>query len=213
MEMSMTASELSPGVWTNPDGLFSNVFIVTTDSVLYGKVNLNDQEQLTAALADRRTLTSLPFERINRIRMNKRNCEVSIQTGQGKERKTVNLELGNDETRSAFFDAIKAGVGPSWTERFVERSAASAAIGPAITAVVFTGLTVLAYLGARSMQEGESIESSGRYGILKRLFYWLMETLGPSGVAVVGGLLVLITLAVLIGRMRKPPKYVELKPE
>lgn len=77
---------------------------------------------------------------------------------------------------------------------------------PAIAALISGGLTALLYSIAVSLQNGESVRTSGRRGLLKKLFVGIADFLGPIGSLVIGGLITAFFLYILVNIIRKPRK-------
>lgn len=77
---------------------------------------------------------------------------------------------------------------------------------PAIASLISGGLTALLYSIAVSLQNGESIRTSGRRGFLKKIFVGIADFLGPIGSLIVGGVITAFFLYILIKIIQKPRK-------
>lgn len=205
------ASEHAQGPWGNPKGTFNNIFVVRDGAVVYGKIKPGTEAETSAQFQDGKTLKAIPFDQIQHLRANKRNHEVKVKVGKGKDGKAIDLELGAPETQGAFMQAAEQMAGPGWKTQRVEVSRIKASIAPVIAAVVVAGLTTLVYGAAQTAAEGGHLELSGRRQGMKKLLVWLGETLGTTGTLVVGGIGLLVAILFLVSVIKNPPVYDELK--
>ena len=80
-----------------------------------------------------------------------------------------------------------------------------AAYAPLMATTIFGCLTWLFANAAAQLQTAADYEISGGSRDLKALFAWLLEVLGPTGVWVVGGGIVVLCGMSLIQRVKQPP--------
>lgn len=76
----------------------------------------------------------------------------------------------------------------------------------AIVSLISGGLTWLLYTMSISLQNGEHIKTSGRRGLIKKIFVAIADFLGPTGSLVVGGLITVFFLYALVNTITKPRK-------
>ncbi len=79
--------------------------------------------------------------------------------------------------------------------------------------LLFGGITAILYNIAISIQNGETVRTSGRRGLIKKIFVFVADFLGPIGSLIVGGLITLFFLYILITTIRKPKegKVIKIK--
>lgn len=79
---------------------------------------------------------------------------------------------------------------------------------PLIGLVVSVGIGWVLYSEAQTIEAGGHIEVTGRRAGVKRLFAWLAETLGTTGVLVVAGVVVVACLFFIYKNLQTPPNKV-----
>ncbi|WP_394420403.1 hypothetical protein [Tenacibaculum mesophilum] len=57
---------------------------------------------------------------------------------------------------------------------------------------------------ALSLQNGETLNTSGRRGLIKKIFVGVADFLGPTGVLIIGGIFILIFIVGLVNTIKKP---------
>lgn len=84
---------------------------------------------------------------------------------------------------------------------------------PGIVALVSGGLTALLYNTALSLERGEYVSTSGRRGLMKKIFVAIADFLGSTGTLVVGGLITLFFLYEIFKIVRNPKegKLIKIK--
>lgn len=81
----------------------------------------------------------------------------------------------------------------------------------ALGLLIFSGITWLLYTTAVSLQNGEQISTGGRRGLIKKIVVGIADFLGPTGVLIIGGILIFIFLSGFISTIRKPKQGNVLK--
>jgi hypothetical protein len=64
---------------------------------------------------------------------------------------------------------------------------------------------------AEMVEEGEA-EVRGRNRLLKQIFVWVLDLIGPTGVYIAGGILILLLTPYLVQRVKDPPVITTLQP-
>jgi len=83
------------------------------------------------------------------------------------------------------------------------------AISPSLIGLGLTALfTYVIYQDALVLEDGYTIDTSGRRSLFKLLFAWLAEKLGSQGTLIAGGVIGVICLYFLFKAMRNPPNEV-----
>lgn len=96
-------------------------------------------------------------------------------------------------------------LGSGWSRREIQYGPLRAGVGPLVSIVVVGGITAALWAGARSLAAGDDVDTDGRRGLFKKVFVWVLDLLGPTGVLVLGGVIVLALLWWLVARVKDPP--------
>lgn len=202
-------------IYTNPKDIFNSLLAIGPDAVLLANPEAEHLDKAvelvkTGAVAQLKDAKAIPVNAITRVRYNEKHpTEFDIAYKAGKDSKTANFSFTTTEERATAFAALKATLSGA-TEKREELNVVTAAIKPLIFTLIFAGLTYAFYMGAKDLQTGGEADTSGRRGLIKQVFAWLMDVLGPTGVLIVGGLIVAICLVALVKRVGNPPVFVSL---
>ena len=112
-----------------------------------------------------------------------------------------------DEFAAALTEKLRG-----FDSRTVEFSPLRAALAPLGWGSGAAFFTFLFYHAALAMQAGEEATIQGRHRGIKRMLAWAIDVVGPTGVLVVGGLLVAATGYWLVKRVGDPPIMTTLTP-
>ncbi|CAL2080605.1 conserved hypothetical protein [Tenacibaculum sp. 190524A05c] len=84
---------------------------------------------------------------------------------------------------------------------------------PGIAALVAAGITALLFSTAKSLERGEHVSTSGRRGLIKKLFVGIADFLGSTGSLLIGGLVVVFFVYLVIQIVRNPKqgKLIKIK--
>ncbi|CAL2061896.1 hypothetical protein [Tenacibaculum sp. 190524A05c] len=84
---------------------------------------------------------------------------------------------------------------------------------PGIAALVAAGITALLFSTAKSLERGEHVSTSGRRGLIKKLFVGIADFLGSTGSLLIGGLVVVFFAYLVIQIVRNPKqgKLIKIK--
>nr|BFF36104.1 hypothetical protein BACT7_09660 [Tenacibaculum mesophilum]BFF39395.1 hypothetical protein BACY1_12000 [Tenacibaculum mesophilum] len=70
--------------------------------------------------------------------------------------------------------------------------------------LLFGVVTWILHNTALSLQNGETLNTSGRRGLIKKIFVGVADFLGPTGVLIIGGIFILIFIVGLVNTIKKP---------
>ncbi|WP_269541461.1 hypothetical protein [Cerasicoccus fimbriatus] len=202
-------------IFTNPKGIFETLLALGPDYIV--TANPRDAELTSAAGALQRDAANLPkgakvipFGTIKRIQYNeKKPDELDISYKVGKESKSASFSFVSDDELVAVYSQLKQNLS-GFTEKRQELNAVTAAIKPLIFTVFFAAVTYGFFRGAQDLASGADADTSGRRGLIKKVFVWLLEVLGPIGVLIVGGIIVALCIVSLVKRVGNPPVFVSL---
>ncbi len=196
---------------------FDRLFVVADEAVY---VSNPDKEKL-AAIAERLRggaavkavvpgADEIRYSAITSVKANKFRDDLNIHHRQGSQTRMKNVTFKDGAARDVALAAVARRLAPRFQRREVQYGVVRAAFAPLLTAGGFAAFTYISVQAAAGIAGGETAEIHGRARAQKRIFAWALELLGPVGVAVVGGLIVLGCVAWLIARVKRPPLMVIL---
>jgi len=150
--------------------------------------------------------TAIPFNQISRIRQIVSSLRVYYQE-KGRE-KSTRLELENEVMADQVLSVLQNKLGPEYSinaEPMKTTTALGISLVLTITAAALTGFF---YWGANEVASGRAAATGSirTQGIVR-----LLELIGPGGIVVIGGILILVSLGVSTWLLLKPPTVTELK--
>jgi hypothetical protein len=157
-----------------------------------------------------RKSTVIPLADIRKVRGKQGADDLDIHyTAQGKVR-MMNVGFADSATRDEVLDAVRHRMGAGFQLRVQELSPLQAAIKPFFMLLVAIFFVVAGYAGALEIAAGAEYDISGRGAMLQRAYVGIVSLLGPVGVLVLGGLLVLGLLVWFVRRVLNPPTQMTL---
>lgn len=149
--------------------------------------------------------THVVLRSATKLRWSTADDELEFTLGTGKESKTESISIDDAGIREQVFAAVQR-VTEGRFQRFEDQfGKARAAFASALTLSILalgTGIAVQAAIAIRSVDE---YVIEGRRKGMKQLVVWVLDTLGPWGVGVIGVLLCGLAVLVLNERLRQPP--------
>lgn len=149
---------------------------------------------------------------MTRVQYDEHESDIEFHHRDGKDDANVSVSIDTPGVREQVFAAARQRLSDTFGAYETHYSRWRAALGPLVSLTVF-GLGTLALRAAAvAIREADEIEVSGRRQGLKKLFAWVLDTLGPMGVSVTGGLLVLLSGWALYTRLQRPQRLHILQP-
>lgn len=146
------------------------------------------------------------FRSMTRVQYDEHDTDIDFHHRDGKDDASVSVSIETPGLREQVFAAAQRQLSDTFSAYETHYSRWRAALGPLIAVTVF-GLGTLALRAAAiAIRAVDEVEVSGRRQGLKKLFAWVLDTLGPMGVSVVGGVLVLLSGWVLYTRLQQPQR-------
>lgn len=109
------------------------------------------------------------------------------------------------ETAEKLLSALKEKL-PDFSEKQKQLGRFESSVKPAIFVVVNAFLTHLFVgMAAEVVSKNAEIDVGQRKVFIKKMLIWVLDLLGPTGVAIVGGLITLSLIAWLVSRIKNPP--------
>lgn len=144
-----------------------------------------------------------------RVQQDSSDDDIDFSQGDGKEAKTISISIADGGLRNEIFGAVERSM-DGRLRRYEDSLSRPRAALPALTGLTVFGIgTVIAMRAAEALRAADEVLVSGRKKGLKQLVVWVLETLGPTGVALLGGLICALCLWTLQRRLRTPP-YLQL---
>ena len=209
----------SIAVWTDPTEITTPLVAIGPTEIILAKPP-RDRLDEAADQAARGSIDpswkpkAIGFEDLERVRFNSRSNGTDVwirfQTGNKPETKTIGF--AKTEHRGEFLEALTSKTAGQMDRKTRVTTPITAAVKPGIWLIIISFLSWLSIQAALQMdREGADVEITGRHQGMKRIFVWLVDTLGPTGTMALGGGLVVICVIYLAFRIAKPPVWEELR--
>lgn len=195
--------------------------IVLTDEAVYAEaLTTVTAAQAVSALKDGRSpatvfgkgVKHVTFRSLTRVQYNEHETDIEFHHRDGKDDANVSVFIETPGLREQVFAAVQQRLSDAFGAYENYYSRWRAALGPLIALTVFGFGTLALRVAAIAIRAVGQIEVSGRRQGMKKLFIWVLDTLGPMGVSVIGGLLVLLSGWMLYVRLREPQRLHILQP-
>ena len=205
--------------WVDSSSPFDSVIVLTKEVILVANPAQGEQrEQLRKALEAEEPLQEIvpkdskviPLSALQSVKSNKHNDLVWLTWLHGKEKKFDNISMPTREDRDSFFDALRTILEPGFSFDVKEHTRIGTAVKPIVGAIVVAGVTWVCYAAAVDLASRGAVDVHGRHRGIKRLVVWTLDLLGPTGVVVVGTLVVLCMFWWLVARVKTPPVMMTL---
>ncbi len=207
-------------VFTGETETFDRLFVVA-DGALY--VSNPDREklagiesQLSRGAVVRAVVPDaeeVRYGMITAVKANKFRADFNIYHTQASQSRMKNVTFKDAPARDRALAALARRLAPRFQRREVQYGVVRAAVAPLLATGGLAAFTYFAVLAAGEVARGQAVQIHGRARASKRLFVWALDLLGPVGVGVVGGLVVVGCFAWLIARVRRPPLMIVLSPK
>jgi hypothetical protein len=175
--------------------------------IAFAEEELSEGEPPEQALGD--NVVPVPLEVITLIECNKHHSSLTVHFAGGEETVTEDFVFEERKDRDRALKALRERLEPEWEYIREDYTPLKATVAPLVTIgillVVTGGLAWLAHWLS-------SWTGSARVPAWAAFLYHAMMFLGPLGIIVVGGVLILPCVWWLVVRVMKPPIMVRLTP-
>ncbi len=210
---------MSQSHWIDPERIFDSVVVLTDDAIYVCNPPEKRAKEIAAALEAGEPASSLVKEDpttilvggITKVRYDRNDDDVTIGYRLGKDDDAKNITFSSADERDAFMIELVERM-PECESATVEWGPVRAALGPLAFGSFAAFMTWVLHGAAVAIAAGAEAEASGRRAGLKKLVLWAVDLVGPIGVLVSGGLVLLLTGAHLWQRVTNPPVWTTLKP-
>jgi hypothetical protein len=153
-----------------------------------------------------KNMSRIPLENITSLRQVMSSLRVFFQVEKGEG--TVRLELEDEAMADEVLAELLKRLGRGFSQTKEPMGIGSILAISAILILGAGGLTAFFFWGAQEVASGRAAATGS---IRTRAIINLLEMLGPTGVAIIGGILILIALFISARLMFNPPMVTELK--
>jgi hypothetical protein len=198
---------------------FNQLVLLTGESIVVANTSDDDvapiRERLESGENPAAVLSSdaltIPFLSVTKISTDKHDEDIDISYKVGSETKSKTLRLKNPEKRDEVYAELKQVYGEKFQEAEDRYNVLRAAFGSLMGLTIFGGLTWLAVQASKVLRAAGDYEVEGSRAGLKKLIGWILETLGPTGCTIVGGLICALIAWNLVNRVKQPPEMLILQ--
>ena len=204
------------------DGSKAQLVVLTADAIYTETFSAADcQRQVRELAAGQppeavfgKDASTIAFRTIKRVQIDDNDNDVDVTHVEGDKETRTSLRFEQNDVRDAVYAALRDRLGKKMREHVDEFTRPRAAFG-SLAALSVLGIgTLLLAQAAAAIQAAEHLEITGRRAGLKKMIAGVLDTLGPTGVSIIGGVLCLLALLVLVQRLRQPPRlrFVQVAP-
>jgi hypothetical protein len=207
---------MSTSVWFDKEAVFDRLVAINEEAIFVANPSTEDVESMAEriragespeeVLPDKRKV--VPLSDLVSVESNRHGSTVYYKVKGDKDTKHGNFSM-EKEQRDQFFERLHELLKEGFKYSEKEFNRLTAAIRPVVFLAIITGITYVSWQGALEIAAGKSVEITGRRRLIKQLFVWLLDLLGPTGVLIVGGIIGLLCLFWLVRRVQTPP--IEMK--
>ncbi len=206
-------------IWTNKDTLFDRIIVITDEAIITAdlkeaelddaKNRIESGEKPLNVLGKKATF--IPFFEIKSIKIEESDDALEVEYVKENKSSSKTLAATDIEARKEMVSEIQSHLGSGFTSMTEKYNIPRAIFASLMTFSILAIITWLLHGAAVLIAAGTEAEFSGRNSGIKRLFYWVLDLLGPTGVLIIGGLLMLLAIMTLVKRIREPMIVTTLK--
>jgi hypothetical protein len=159
------------------------------------------------------------YDAISSVRANKFSDDLTIDTHRSfsttDRNYLTNVTLTDASARDMALEALEQRLAPRFRRSEVQWGTVRAALAPFFTGVLvalFTYGSMWTAVLFAAGDEANFVKRAGRHAAAAQLHILVCRLLGPTGVAIVGGLAVLGCIVWLVKRVKQPPLMITLSP-
>jgi hypothetical protein len=192
--------------WIDTQDGSTQLIVVTDEAVYADKMSKDAAVQAVDALEAGRSpamvfgkdAKHVAFRAMTRVQYNEHETDIEFHHRDGKDDSVVSVFIETPGLRERLADQFAA--------HETHFSRWRAAFGSLMALTVFGFGTLLLRGAAAAVRAAGEIEYEGRRQGMKKLFVGVLDLLGPTGVTVIGGILMLLAGLVLYSRLKEPQR-------
>lgn len=210
-------SRVAENVWLNLKGTLANKLVVLdTAGIITAMPNEKDLQQIQAQLRQGQPLTDIPGNNVEGIPMEtivkaeafQHTRSLSIQSKPKDKNKNTTISFDDPASRDDFFHALRAKLEPTFQYELRKYTPFQVIFSTTLFMVLVGFVTTFLYTFAVAVQTGATRMPRGGSGLTKiiaLIAFTLAKTLGPIGIAVIGGLIILLCIIWMVRSLKTPP--------
>ena len=189
--------------------------IVVTDEAIYAeKMTKDAAAQAVDALDGGRSpamvfgkdAKHVAFRAMTRVQYNEHETDIEFHHRDGKDDSVVSVFIETPGLRERIYSHLRERLADQFAAHETHFSRWRAAFASLTALTIFLLGMLMARSAAIAVRAAGEIEYEGRRQGTKKLFVGLLDLLGPTGVSVIGGILVLLAGLVLYSRLKAPQR-------
>lgn len=200
--------------WIDRDGTKAQLVVLTNEAVYAETFSAADCQRCVRELAAGASPTTLfgkdagviPLRAVKRVQIDDNDNDVDLTHLVGDKDHATSLRFAENDVRDAVYAALRDRLAPKLREHVDEYTRPRAAVGSLTALTVFGGGSLMLAKAAAAIQAADELEITGRRAAFKKMVAGVLDTLGPTGVWIIGGTLCAIAALVFVQRMRAPPR-------
>lgn len=206
-------------VWINASSIFDTLIVIGDDAIVTAKLKEEQLEDAKQRIENGEGVLNvlgkdavhIPYFKIKKIKIEESDTdfEVTYEGEKGSDDKT--LDAVDVETRNLMVDMVQLHLGADFTRLTETLSKPRAIFASVMTFTILLFLTGILHSAAASIASGAEVDIHGRSKGVKYVFYWILDLLGPTGVLIVGCLLLMLPMITFYKRLKVPMVVTTIK--
>jgi hypothetical protein len=200
--------------WIDTQDGSTQLIVVTDEAVYADKMSRDAAVQAVDVLESGRSpamvfgkdAKHVAFRAMTRVQYNEHETDIEFHHRDGKDDSVVSVFIETPGLRERIYTHLRERLADQFAAHETHFSRWRAAFGSLMALTVFGFGTLLLRGAAAAVRGAGEIEYEGRRQGMKKLFVGVLDLLGPTGVTVVGGILMLLAGLVLYNRLREPQR-------
>ncbi|MGI0117486.1 hypothetical protein [Zooshikella sp. RANM57] len=202
-------------IWSGEDTVGTDFYLVTNETIYIDDFDNNENEEVALDKLKNnesplnvftKDVKVIHLSTVSKISADIKRNEIEVTFKDGKSEDDATMFFSDDQSFQSAYGFIKNLFGEKFIETVDEYNIPKASYGSLWALTVFGFLTWLFYRMADQIEQ----EGADPHGRKAKLLVKFIDLLGTTGVAIIGGIILLTTLVYLISRIRKPPSYLVL---
>ncbi|KAF1686862.1 hypothetical protein B1992_05570 [Pseudoxanthomonas broegbernensis] len=200
--------------WIDQQDGRTQLIVVTDEAVYADRMTPEAAAQAVEAMGSGRSPAAVfgkgakhvGFRAMTRVQYNEHETDIEFHHRDGKDDEVVSVYIGTPGLRERVYEHLRERLAGQFGAYQAHFSRWRAAFGSLLALTVFGLGTLLLRAAAIAVRAAGDMEYEGRRQGSKKLLAGLLDLLGPTGVSVIGGFLVVLAAVVLYSRLRDPQR-------
>jgi hypothetical protein len=213
---------VAENVWLNLKAtLVDKLVVLDTAGIITAGPNEKELQQIQAQLRQGQPLTKIPGSDVKGIPMEtiveakafQHTRSLSIRSKPKDKSQSTTILFDDAASRDDFFHALRTKLEPAFQYELRKYTSMQVLLSTSFVMLLAGVLTYVFYAFAVAVQTGATGLPRGGSGLTKMIalvVYTLAKTIGPIGIAIIGGLIILLSFIWMVRSMQKPPVLMTL---